>query len=125
MTIKSEFKAAALQVFDEFISINIAAVYLEKSAGYVAGGNLNGAPIEHDIRVIRESSQEAHDSLGVDVAGTEEVYMLLFDELPVRVKTKDYLSINGVALPIIATTTDSAEAVVLVAIGSFYTKAQI
>ena len=62
MTIKSDLKDAALQIFNEFISVNIQAVYIQKTSTYVAGGSLAVTDVNHLIRVIRDNTKQSYDA---------------------------------------------------------------
>lgn len=111
MTLKDEFKSAAVEIFDEFISLNIAAIYLERNSAYIAGGSNNVDDTPHDIRLIRETKSELAIAIAGDVNSTEELYLMIIDELPIEAKAKDYIKIGSKQFVIQEVIPDGADAV--------------
>lgn len=118
MTIKEDFEAAAVQIFDTFESVIINAVYIQKSSTYTAGGNAAETPLEFPIRLIRDDkSPRVTLSLTNDLPAFTEKYLYVTKEVPVVVQEKDQIRINGVTKSVLFKDADPADAVTVIFVG--------
>ncbi len=118
MTLKDEFTAAAVEIFNEFEDILVTAVFIQQSSSYVAGGDLINVPKEYSNIRLLKVKQRTTLSLATDVPKDSIEYLLLVSELSVSPKVKDSLRINGIVKPILAVEYDPADVTASLFIGS-------
>lgn len=112
MTLKDDFQSAAVELFDTFDSVAVAAIYIQQSSTYVAGGNQAVTEIEHTIRLIKDIDKgSAVREAATEVLKAEITYLMITSELPVTPDTKDYIQIDGFRRAILAVESDPANIV--------------
>ena len=118
MTLKTDFEAAAVEIFETFESLIIDAVYVQKSSTYTAGGNASQTLKEYPIRLLRdEKVTRATLSLTNDLPAILGKYMYVTNSLSVAAKEKDMIRIDGVDRSILLKDSDPADAVTVVYLG--------
>lgn len=115
-TLKENFQAAAVRIFNTFGSLIINATYLQEASNYVAGGNLTATTTSYAIRLIRDE-RRAELTLATDIPRNAVKYLMITAELPIPAVVNDRIQIGSDIKSIVAVETDPADAVTILYLG--------
>lgn len=110
MTIKEDFQAAAVEIFNTFESLIINGFYVQQTSSYVAGGNLSTSDTEYAVRLLRDEKNITL-TLAQDIPLDAEKYMLITAELAVPAKVKDKVRIGTDWKTVVAVDSDPGDIV--------------
>lgn len=108
MTVKEDFQAAAVEIFNSFESMIIDGVYVQQTSGYAAGGNLSITPTEYPVRLLRDQKNVTL-TLAQDIPLSAEKYLAITADLPVAAKVKDKVRIGADWKVIVAVDSDPGD----------------
>jgi hypothetical protein len=116
MTLKTDFEAAAVEIFNTFESLIKTATYIEQSSAYAAGGNLTVTETTYPVRLLQDTNDQTL-MLATDVRKDAIKYMLITAELPVKPKVKDQILLGTERKSIVAVSTDPGDIIQVIWVG--------
>ncbi|MCP4256814.1 MAG: hypothetical protein GY774_04705 [Planctomycetes bacterium] len=116
-TIRERLAASAEKLFMTFESVVIAAEYVQSSAEYVAGGDLQEQSTTYEVRLIR-STKETTLHISGDIPLGAEKYLMLASDLPVEIRSKDFILIDSVYKAIVSFDSDAGDIVNIIYTGA-------
>ncbi len=116
MTLKQNFQAAAVRIFDTFESLIVTAYYLGGDAIYTAGGDLTVNETRREIRLLRDTKNLTL-TLSSDIPRDSIKYLMITTELPIVPKLRDRIEINGEVKSIVALDADPGDIITILYVG--------
>ena len=116
MTIKENFQAAAVRLFDTFESVLVDAEYIQQSSTYAAGGNLTLTDTSYTIRLLRDTKNLTL-TLAQDFPRDAVKYLMITAELPVVPKVKDQIKIGTEVKSIVSVEADPGDIITTLHVG--------
>jgi hypothetical protein len=116
MTLKTDFEAAAVEIFNTFESLIKNATYIEQNSTYAAGGNLSLTENQYSIRLIQDSNDSTL-MLATDVRKDAIKYLMITAELPVKPKVKDQILLGTERKSIVSVETDPGDIIQIIWVG--------
>jgi hypothetical protein len=112
MTLKTDFQAAAVEIFNTFESLIFDGTYVQETSTYQAGGNQAVTRTEYAVRLIRDEKNITL-TLAQDIPLNAKKYLMLTAELAVTPQIKDKLIVDGVESAIIQVEADPGDIVTI------------
>lgn len=117
MTVASDLRQAAIDVFDALTGVPIEVTYVGiSSTPYVAGGDLTkNEDVHPGLRIIREERNELAMAIAGEVGNVNEKYLFITSELSIKAKKGDnIIKANGDILLVDEVDNDAVDAVTTV-----------